>query len=266
MTIKDQLSRTLLVKTPPKRIVSLVPSQTELLVNLGLEHQIVGLTKFCVHPKGLIKKKTVVGGTKQIHSDKLKALNPDIILCNKEENTKEIVATCEEICPVHVSNVQTLEENYELIKQYGVLFNKEPEAETLISKQKSEFSQLTDLLKGVKKKRVVYLIWRNPYMTIGNDTFINYLLKIAGFENVFANKSRYPQLQLESLKDLAIDYVFLSSEPYPFNEKHFKDFEGIIDKSKLIKVDGEYFSWYGSRLLGAATYFKHLRASLGLGL
>ena len=103
-------------------------------------------------------------------------------------------------------------------------------------------------------------------MTIGNDTFINYLLKIAGFENVFANKTRYPELQLESLKDLVIDYVFLSSEPYPFNEKHFKDFEGIIDKSKLIKVDGEYFSWYGSRLLGAATYFKHLRASLGLGL
>jgi ABC-type Fe3+-hydroxamate transport system substrate-binding protein len=264
MTIKDQLSRVLHFSSSPTRIVSLVPSQTELIVSLGLRSQLVGLTKFCIHPEGLIKEKTVVGGTKQIHIEDIKALRPDIILCNKEENTKAIVAACEDICPVHISNVQTLEGNYDLIKQYGVLFNKEIEAASIIAKQKTEFNQLTNTLKGVEQKKVVYLIWRKPYMTIGNDTFINYLLEISGFDNVFANKTRYPEVQLQELKNLSIDYVFLSSEPYPFKEKHFKDFEGIVEEGKLIKVDGEYFSWYGSRLLGATTYFKKLRTSLGL--
>lgn len=259
--IKDQLQRELNIKGVPKRIISLVPSQTELLVALGLEENIVGITKFCVHPEYLRKSKTVVGGTKKVHFDKIRDLNSDIILCNKEENTEEMVLELEKIAPVHVSEIINFEDVLNLIEMYGMLFDRSEEANQLnlkLQKEKREFEKEIPVIPG----KVAYFIWRAPWMVAGGDTFINSLLKLNGWENVFENKkSRYPEIDLEELKDLKPDLILLSSEPYPFKENHIEELRQFCNV-RIELVDGEYFSWYGSRLLPAFDYFKKFQKLL----
>jgi len=251
---QDQLQRKIKFKKTPQRIISLVPSQTELLVDLGLEDKIVGITKFCVHPGRLKDEKEIVGGTKSVHLEKIKSVQPDIILCNKEENTKEMVVELEKVAPVHVSDIQNLEESYQLIQQYGELFNAVAKASRLTSSIQDERQKFQKSILNKSVKKVAYFIWRNPYMVAGGLTFINYLLQENKFQNVFEEISRYPEVELENLPEL--DYILLSSEPFPFSERHSKDFEKYVPKEKIKYVDGEYFSWYGSRLEKAFSYFK----------
>jgi len=251
--MKDQLDREVEVKTIPKRIVSLVPSQTELLCYLGLEDSLVGITKFCVHPENLRKEKKIVGGTKSVHFDRICALKPDIILCNKEENTPEMVLELEKIAPVHVSNIINLEEVYGLIHQYGEIFNKLSNSNELIDSIKSKRN---DLQYDRPLKKVAYLIWKDPWMAAGGDTFINTLLEINGWDNVFKNfTSRYPKIAIEEINKLQTDLILLSSEPYPFQHKHITELNNSTN-AEILLVNGEYFSWYGSRLLQAFDYFK----------
>jgi len=250
---KDQLLREIYLEKTPQRIISLVPSQTELLIDLGLEESLLGITKFCVHPTHLRSQKEIVGGTKSVHLDKIKALNPDIILCNKEENTKEMVEELEKIAPVHVSDIDTLEDSYELIRQYGELFQVSDKASELIESIQQEHHKFQQIIANKSVKKVAYFIWKDPYMVAGGDTFIDYLLQENKFKNVFEEISRYPEVELQKLPDL--DYLLLSSEPFPFSEKHSKYFEEYIPKEKIKFVDGEYFSWYGSRLEKAFSYF-----------
>ncbi|GAA4306703.1 ABC transporter substrate-binding protein [Aestuariibaculum suncheonense] len=263
MEVLDQLHRTIALKDIPKRIISLVPSQTELLCDLGLEDSLVGVTKFCVHPHHITTDVTVVGGTKNIHLDKIKALQPDIILCNKEENTKEIVDACERICPVHVSDIYTMADSMKLIEQYGVLFNRVKEAELMISQMKCEIGGFKSFLKDKKVLTVAYFIWKTPWMVAANNTFINHLLELNKFANAFEDNTRYPEvLTEESVHFENVDVVLLSSEPYPFKEIHKYEVQGYFPKAKIVLADGEMFSWYGSRLLKAFEYFKTLRLSL----
>ncbi|NMH86534.1 ABC transporter substrate-binding protein [Flavivirga algicola] len=262
-TIKDQLNRSIHLRYIPKRIISLVPSQTELLCDLGLESSLVGVTKFCVHPHHIRTNVAVVGGTKQIHIDKIKALQPDIILCNKEENTKDIVESCELICNVHVSDIFTINDSLELIQQYGEVFNKSKEALAIINTIKSELEDFNVFIKNKPTLKAAYFIWRDPWMVAANNTFINYLLKLNKFDNVFGNKIRYPEIAFnKSTKNREVDMVLLSSEPYPFKEKHKKDIQEFYPKANIILADGEMFSWYGSRLTKAFKYFKNLRLNL----
>ncbi|PRX41056.1 ABC transporter substrate-binding protein [Salegentibacter salegens] len=255
MEVKDQLQRKIFLPKTPKRIISLVPSQTELLVDLGMEENLVGITKFCVHPKYLRKVKTIVGGTKQVTLEKIKALKPDIILCNKEENTKEMVEKLEEVAPVHVSDIVKIEDAFELMNQYGKIFHKEALVETMVNSVRKKIAALQEQLKDKPVRKVAYFIWKKPLMVTGKDTFINELLKLNKFENVFA-ESRYPETSLKELKAKNPDLLLLSSEPFPFEEKHKKYFSDLNVEIKL--VDGEYFSWYGSRLIKAMDYFKTL--------
>ncbi len=255
----DQLGRSIAITHSPKRIISLVPSQTELLVDLGLRDHIVGITKFCVHPSDLIDEKEVVGGTKQVHLDKIQKLQPDIILCNKEENTEEMVVKLSEIAPVHVSDITFIDDNLELIYQYGVIFNCTNTARSLTNRIKSSLYSFTELVLDTPTYKVAYFIWRNPWMVAGGGTFIDHLLTLCGFENTFSTTKRYPEISLDQLKEL--DYIFLSSEPFPFKEKHIKELEKYTD-AKVILVDGEYFSWYGSRVLKAFDYFTALKKRL----
>ncbi len=262
MKYKDQMGRQLQFSNVPIRIVSLVPSQTELLVDLGLQDHIVGLTKFCVHPVGLIKEKTIVGGTKQLHIDKVKALQPDIILCNKEENTEQIVHDMDTIAPVHVSDIKNLEDALSLIKMYGDIFQVTDKAISIIQVIQKKYIDFSKSIEEASYKKVAYFIWRSPWMVAGQDTFITYLLNECRFKNVFEDKEgRYPEVQLDELSD--VDYVFLSSEPFPFAEKHIEDVQPYT-KGKVILVDGEYFSWYGSRLIGAFDYFTDVLNQLKL--
>ncbi len=263
MVFKDQLNRTLDLKKTPQRIVSLVPSQTELLFDLGLEDNIVGVTKFCVHPYHLKQIKTVVGGTKNSHIDKIKALNPDIILCNKEENTKEIVEACQEIAPVHVSDIYTIDDALELIAQYGELFRCRVEADKITRKIKFKRNDFITFIKEMPTQKVAYFIWREPWMVAANNTFINHVLELNKFENIYANKERYPEVELKKIRlEGDPDLVFLSSEPYPFKEEHAFEIGRRTHHAKTVFVDGELFSWYGSRLLKAFDYFKALHQRL----
>ncbi|MGK0329035.1 ABC transporter substrate-binding protein [Polaribacter sp.] len=263
MKLKDQIHTTLEFKNTPKRIICLVPSITELLVDLGLEDSIVGITKFCVHPDTLIKNKTIVGGTKNIKTDVIRNLQPDIILCNKEENTEEIVENCRQITTTHVADIYTIADTLELIHQYGQIFSCQEKAKKItkaILKEKNNFSEFT---KAKKEKKVAYFIWKKPWMVAANNTFINHLLGVNNFENVFKNKERYPEISLEKLNEVDdLDFIFLSSEPYPFKEKHILELKNKFKKTTITLVDGELFSWYGTRLLFAFDYFKKLHNSL----
>ena len=256
MLIKDQLNREIHLNKEPKRIVSLVPSQTELLVDLGLKEQLVGVTKFCVHPENIRSEKTVVGGTKTINLDKIVALRPDLIICNKEENTEEIIAQLESVAPVYVSNIITLADMFDFISACGKLCNMISASQELIKKIQVEITLLQDVIKPDSNMKVAYCIWHNPWMFVGKETFIHELLQLNNFENVFALEKRYPEIELDDEKLKKATHIFLSSEPFPFKDKHVTELEAFFPKAKVMLVDGEYFSWYGSRILKAITYFK----------
>jgi ABC-type Fe3+-hydroxamate transport system substrate-binding protein len=245
------------------RIVSLVPSQTELLHDLGLEDQIVGITKFCVHPLHYKSTKVSVGGTKQIKIEKIKALKPDIILCNKEENTKDIVEACQEICKVHVSDLYTIQDTLDLITFYGEIFNKQINAKYIIDKIKFLQSDFEHFIKDKQTIKVAYFIWRNPWMVAANNTFIDYMLKLNKFVNIYANLERYPEVDITKINQEGNpEVILLSSEPYPFKDEHAFELNKYSQNAKTIFVDGEMFSWYGTRLLKAFNYFKTLRTRL----
>ncbi|MDT0689555.1 helical backbone metal receptor [Salegentibacter sp. F188] len=262
MEFRDQLQRKITISENPKRIISLVPSQTELLFDLGLEDNIAGITKFCVYPEGLRTRKKIVGGTKSVHIEKVKALQPDLILCNKEENTREMMLELEKIAPVHVSDIYCLEDAFKLMRQYGKIFQKEARVESMIAEVREKKKKLEAKTKGKRIKKVGYFIWKDPLMVAGKETFINELLELNRFDNVFSG--RYPETTLEELQNLELDLILLSSEPYPFKEKHKEIFKDIDAEIEL--VDGEFFSWYGSRLIQAMDYFLNLQDQASVSL
>ncbi|WP_340203301.1 helical backbone metal receptor [Ascidiimonas sp. W6] len=264
MRFKDQTGRILQVPNFPERIISLVPSQTELLIDLGLQDQIIGVTKFCVHPREIRKLKCIVGGTKQVHLEKIQDLKPDLILCNKEENTLEMVHSLEQIAPVHVSDVKTISDNLELILAYGELMNCKAASENLIEKiKKSRIAFLSSFEKQRASRTVLYFIWKNPWMAAGGDTFIHEMLMENNLHNCCETIPRYPEIDLKNLPtNEQPAFIFLSSEPYPFKEIHKKEVKNHFPDSKIILVNGEYFSWYGSRLVKAFSYFQGLQEEL----
>jgi iron complex transport system substrate-binding protein len=180
-TLIDQLGTTHSFENTPKRIVSLVPSQTELLYDLGLEENIVGITKFCVHPYHLMSTKKIVGGTKKANYDKIRLLEPDIIMCNKEENTKEIVEELKKICPVWVTDIFTIEDNFQMIADFGQLFDRRTEARKWNDKLAFALSDFQKFMAEIPVKKVAYFIWKNPYMVAGSGTYINELLQLNHF-------------------------------------------------------------------------------------
>lgn len=240
------------LQQPPSRIISLVPSITELLSDLGLDDSIAGITKFCIYPEHIFRTKTRVGGTKKVNIEKIKQLNPDLIIANKEENTKSDIETLEKEFPVWVSNVQSLDDAIEMIENIGSLTGKVSSAQFINNKIRSVFQKH----KPLKEVSALYLIWKKPYMAAGGDTFINTMMNHCGFNNVISEKSRYPEISEEQMHTLNPEVVLLSSEPYPFSEKHLQEMRTLFSSSKIILVDGTYFSWYGSRLQHAPEYFN----------
>ena len=260
-SLVDQIGTLHIFENTPKRIVSLVPSQTELLYDLGLEDALVGITKFCVHPFHLKSVKTIVGGTKNIKFEKIKALQPDIIICNKEENTKEIVEELSAICKVWVTDIYTVVDNNQMIKDFGEIFNKRTNASKWIDKINFTYHDFQNFIQNKPIKKVAYFIWANPYMVVGNTTFINEMLKINRFQNIYESKEgRYPEVELKKIRlEGDPDYVFLSSEPFPFKDEHAFEIGRFTHHAVTVFVDGEMFSWYGSRLVKAFSYFKALQ-------
>lgn len=240
------------------RIVSLVPSITELLYHLGLQQETVGITKFCVHPEEWHHSKQRVGGTKNIHIETIKVLRPTLIIASKEENVKEQVEELERFCQVLLTDVGDFEDALQMIRTIGALTGKIQSASSIISQIKNEF----DDLGKHESFTAAYLIWKEPWMAVGGDTFIHAMMQKAGFKNVTGGQFRYPEITIEQLQAIQPQYIFLSSEPYPFKEQHVTILQEQFPFSKVVLVDGEMFSWYGSRMLQAAPYFKALRSSI----
>lgn len=260
-TLTDQIGTVHTFENTPKRIVSLVPSQTELLYDLGLEESIVGITKFCVHPFHFKSTKTIIGGTKNVKYEKITALQPDIIIANKEENTLEIVEELRKICPVWVTDIYTVEDNLQMISDFGQLFDKRTEAQKWNDKIAFAYEDFQNFMKPVESKKAAYFIWANPYMVAGKNTFINEMLLLNKFENIYENREeRYPEIIIQKMRIQGDpDYVFLSSEPFPFKDEHAFELGRYTHHAKTVFVDGEMFSWYGSRILKAFDYFKKLQ-------
>lgn len=252
----DQLGRTIELAKSPKRIISLVPSQTELLFDLGLDEEVIGITKFCVHPEHGFRTKTRVGGTRQLNLTKIKELQPDLIIANKEENLQQHIEELAKEFPVWISDVKNLTDALNMINAVGEITGKSSVAKKMINEIEKKFSQLPTTN---YKLKTCYLIWKDPYMTIGGDTFINDMLKHAGFQNIFSKQERYPQITAGKLQTANCKLLLLSSEPFPFNPKHIEELQPLLPNTKIILADGEMFSWYGSRLLKAPAYFQQLQ-------
>ncbi len=254
----DQLDRSVSISRNPQRIVSVVPSQTELLFALGLDDRIVGRTRYCVEPAGKVEKVAVVGGTKKLRMQAIQSLQPDLILANKEENTKEDIQALAELFPVWVSDVRDLSGALKMVDAVGKITGKTKESSSLVEqirKKKESYKMLPGM-------RAVYLIWQNPWMVAGGDTFIQAMLREAGFENIFGRQQRYPQVTLEDIAAKKPDVVLLSSEPFPFAETHARQISGRLPESRVLCVDGRVFSWYGSSLEKAFDYFESLKPKL----
>lgn len=264
MQFFDKLNRSINVPSEPKRIISLVPSLTELLHEMGLEKQVVGITKYCVHPVHYQSIKTKVGGTKKVKIDAIKELKPDFILCSKEENTKEMVQELEKIAPVYVSDVNTFEEALELIGKLGQILHRRTQADRIVQKIKNRQQEFQSFLKGRKKYSVVYFIWAEPWMVAGGKTFINDMIKVAGFTNAYEHLERYPEVKISRIRFSAHnpEVLMFGSEPYDFSDEEVYEVVRKNKKILTIYVDGQYFSWYGSRLSKAFEHFKEIHQKL----
>lgn len=256
MIFIDQIGHQINIETTPKRIISVVPSQTELLFDLGLENEVVGITKFCIHPNSWFKNKTRIGGTKTLYINKIKQLKPDLIIANKEENTKQQIEELQQLFPVWTSNIRNLSESLEMIKQIGLITKTNVKAEEIIAKIEQDFKLLTSIKK--QSKSTLYFIWREPFMSVGSSTFIHDVMERAGFVNAIETSENYPVLTSEQIKTINPQLILLSSEPYPFKEKHIKEFKMLSKNAQILLVDGELFSWYGSRLTKTVHYLIDL--------
>lgn len=256
MKVIDQLHRIVEIPQPCRRIVSLVPSQTELIIDLGLEKELVGITKFCIHPTGLKKKKVIVGGTKNFNFEAIEKLNPDLIIANKEENYKEGIEILAQQYPVWISDIITLEDSKKMMLSIGEITGTSEKAEELVTR--IDYLLKSFQPKSIPLQKALYFIWNNPYMVAGKDNYINEMLELNGYENVCNQEeySRYPEISKEELIQLNPEIILLSSEPFPFKEKHKESIQKIVPKALVKIVDGELYSWYGSRILKALTYFN----------
>ncbi|KGE88822.1 MAG: ABC transporter substrate-binding protein [Phaeodactylibacter xiamenensis] len=257
--VTDQMGRKVQLPAPPLRIVSLVPSQTELLAKLNLDKAVVGITKFCVHPEEWFRSKTRVGGTKEVKMDVIAGLSPNLIIGNKEENSPEDIRALEKDYPVWMSDIEDLEDALDMIRTVGLLTDRQPAAEELAGKINGAFIALGQQVQRLPPVSAAYLIWRKPYMVAARETFIDEMLQRAGFSNVFSRERRYPEVSLDAIAAREPEVILLSSEPYPFKEKHIAELQAACPTSDIQLVDGEFFSWYGSRLLQSPDYFRALR-------
>lgn len=257
MILHDQIGNEIELKKKPERIISLVPSQTELLFDLGLDEEMSACTWFCVHPDEKVKSLKKIGGTKKIKQEEIKEIKPDLIIANKEENDQNQVEELMNHFPVYVSDVDGISTAIEMIADLGKMTDRNEQAGELIDAIVKEKESL-EVFEDIKS---LYLIWKNPYMSAGKDTFIHQMMQYAGFKNL-CTENRYPVLNLEAIKAYKPEVLLLSSEPFPFSQQHVRELEELLPGVKVVLVDGEMFSWYGSRMLKAFRYFRTLRELL----
>ena len=251
ITVTDDRGLELSFAAPPRRVVSLVPSTTETLFALGAGEAVVGVTRFCVHPAEGLGGLTRVGGTKDLLLDRLLALKPDLVIGNAEENTREIFAEIAPHVPLLVAFPRGVDEALHDLHRLGVVMGREAEAEALLQTIHAERAALRAEAAQIPGFRYTYLIWREPWMGVNDYTFISALLAEAGGVNALAGVSpRYPTVSPEALVEGGV--VLLSSEPFPFKERHRDELCALgVAPERIFFVDGELCSWHGARLAEA---------------
>ncbi len=242
----------------PRRIVSLVPSLTETLAALGLDAETVGLTRFCVHPAGWKTRKAIVGGTKNVDVARVRALAPDLVVANREENVREQVEAIEAFAPVLLTDIAMVDGALAAIRTLGAATGRDAEADALAR----DIAAALGAIPPAEPLRAVYLIWRDPWMTVGGDTFIHAMLEAAGFVNAFGDRTRYPVVTPDAIAAARPDLLLLSSEPYPFADRHVGEAQALAPGARVALADGEAFSWYGPRMLHAPAAVADLRARI----
>jgi ABC-type Fe3+-hydroxamate transport system substrate-binding protein len=269
MNTKDQMGRKISFSFPPKKIISIVPSQSEFLWDLGLREELVGITKFCIHTEKMFRTVARVGGTKKLNINKIIELQPDLVIGNMEENEKSDIAELEKKFPVWMSEIYNLKDAYEMMLSLGEITNKKKKAAEIVDAIKDKHQLFQKNKPPLENISTAYFIWKGPYMVAGKNNFIDFMLEECGFTNVFSQKKyskndfenkneRYPAITTEQLIESNPKLILLSSEPFPFKEKHVKEISEILPEAKIFIVDGELFSWYGSRMKKAFPYLKKL--------
>jgi len=256
----DQMGNELKLGAQPESIISLVPSITELLFSLGLEGKIVGRTKFCKHPKNKIKQIPIVGGTKKFRFKVIEEIKPDLIIGNKEENYKDGILQLMEKHPVWMSDINSYADSIDMIHKLGSICGVMDKAQKIIDEIENEFAKLKN---NTSKPSVLYLIWQNPYIAVGTNNFIHDILSKAGFDNCCA-QPRYVEMNINNIAELNPDVILLSSEPFPFKQRHIEELKYVLPETQYQLVDGEMFSWYGSRMIEAPDYFLAVHKALKL--
>lgn len=246
------------------RIVCLVPSLTEYLSALGMEEEVVGITKFCVHPSQWFENKSRVGGTKKVNFSAIHQLQPDLIIANKEENTKEDIERLGKDYKLLLTDIEDVADAISALKEIGYAVGKAQKAKQILHEIEASFAQLQGVFKG---QSFLYFIWNEPYFLAGTHTYIHSFLTHFGLKNACA-LARYPSLDAWQTEQASLqkdpDYIFLSSEPFPFEAKHIEAVQQRFVSSKIILIDGEMCSWYGSRMLHAATYMQQLAHAISV--
>jgi ABC-type Fe3+-hydroxamate transport system substrate-binding protein len=255
----DQIGNKLKLMQKPRRIVSLVPSQSEFLWDLGLKDELVGITKFCIHPAEMFKSIERVGGTKKVNIKKIRALKPDLIIGNKEENERSDIELLQKEFNVWMSDIYNFDDAFRMMSDIGKIAGKEKESEKIVEKSRASLPKVKNIFSG---QTTAYFIWYKPYMVVAKSTFIHYTLNYIGLKNAFEQSERYPQMTDAQIVAADPEFCFLSSEPFPFTEKHLKELRDKLPNAKIVIVDGEIFSWYGSRLLHFANYVEQLKTIL----
>ena len=246
------------------RIVSLVPSVTELVCELGLADFLVGRTGFCIHPQSALAAVPKVGGTKDVNIDKIRALAPTHLVVNIDENEKPTVDALASFIPhVIVTHPLAPEDNPGLYRLIGGIFNVSEKAEQLCSDFAREYQTTLALAQGRSSRphRVLYCIWKDPWMTVSRDTYIARMLALVGWQQYEIDSAkRYPEFRWDPALLDGVDEVLLSTEPYRFTEVHADALENQLGKPVRL-VDGEYLSWYGSRAIAGLAYLRTLLLS-----
>jgi ABC-type Fe3+-hydroxamate transport system substrate-binding protein len=244
------------------RIVSLCPSLTELVFDLGRGDDLVGRTKFCVHPEGRVERVPSVGGTKDPKIERIVALAPDLVLLNEEENRREDADALRAAgLRLHTSMPRDAAETAAMVRSIAAALDRAADGERIAAEIERRAARVRAAARGLPPVRWAYLIWRRPYMTVGGDTFVHALLALAGGENVFAAlPDRYPAVEPAALAAADPDVVLLSSEPFPFRQTHADELAALtgLPRARFRLADGELLSWHGSRTPAGIDYAESL--------
>ncbi len=255
-----------------RRIVSVVPSITETLCRFGLQDEIVGCTSFCVEPLSLRRTAASIGGTKDASIEKIAALEPSHILVNSEENTAEFIATAKKYASLkNIKLIETFplnaQDSIAMVLQLAETFSFQAKAADWAQQTNTELQKTIALAKLLENRNYAYFIWREPWMVAGNRSYISNMLSLLGLKNIFQTgdspHERYPAVSETDAKFASCRYIFFSSEPFPFRERHMDEFLSLSNsKAMCMKVDGQALSWYGSRTLQGLLYLRDLASSL----